>query len=36
MTPTQYGLKISNVRISIDDPEVFGTTTWAHPGPFYA
>ncbi|MFC8669737.1 hypothetical protein [Streptomyces sp. NPDC057199] len=36
MTPTQYGLKVSNLRISIDDPEIFGTTTWAHPGPFYA
>ncbi|WP_128381878.1 hypothetical protein [Streptomyces cavernae] len=36
MTPTQYGLKLSNVRVTIDDPEIFGTTTWSYPGPFYA
>ncbi|WP_326727161.1 hypothetical protein [Streptomyces phaeochromogenes] len=35
MTATQYGLKVSNVNISIDDANVFGTTTWSTPGPFY-
>ncbi|MEU9284644.1 hypothetical protein AB0D57_07895 [Streptomyces sp. NPDC048275] len=35
MTPTQYGLKVSDINISIDDPNVFGTTTWSTPGPFY-
>ncbi|MGW0706186.1 hypothetical protein ACWD4G_09510 [Streptomyces sp. NPDC002643] len=36
MTATQYGLKVSDVRITIDDPHVFGSTTWATPAPFYA
>jgi len=36
MTPTQYGLKVTNVTIGIDDANVFGTTTWNAPGPFYA
>jgi len=36
MTPTQYGLKVSNVRVTIDDANVFGNTTWGAPGPFYA
>ncbi|MFI6335577.1 hypothetical protein [Streptomyces sp. NPDC050535] len=36
MTATQYGLKVTDVNISIDDPNVFGTTTWSTPGPFYA
>lgn len=36
MTATQYGLKVTNVNIFIDDANVFGTTTWSTPGPFYA
>lgn len=36
MTPTQYGLKVTNVNISIDDAHVFGTTTWSAPAPCYA
>ncbi|MEV7346382.1 hypothetical protein [Streptomyces sp. NPDC093544] len=36
MTPTQYGLKVTDVNISIDDANVFGRTTWSTPGPFYA
>ncbi|MER5211878.1 hypothetical protein ABT063_15175 [Streptomyces sp. NPDC002838] len=36
MTPTQRGLKVTNVRISIADDNVFGHTTWSTPGPFYA
>jgi hypothetical protein len=35
-TASQYGLKVSNLRVSIDDANVFGRTTWAHAGPFYA
>jgi hypothetical protein len=35
MTATQYGLKVTDINISIDDPNVFGTTTWSTPGPFY-
>ncbi|SFF33879.1 hypothetical protein [Streptomyces mirabilis] len=35
MTPTQFGLKVSDITIGIDDPNVFGTTTWSTPGPFY-
>ncbi|MEU9375406.1 hypothetical protein AB0D94_16735 [Streptomyces sp. NPDC048255] len=35
-TASQYGLKVTDLRISINDTNVFGTTTWAHPGPFYA
>ncbi|WP_326574058.1 hypothetical protein OG889_03160 [Streptomyces sp. NBC_00481] len=35
-TATQYGLKVTDVKISIDDPNVFGRTTWTAPGPFYA
>ncbi|MCX5199188.1 hypothetical protein OOK31_35810 [Streptomyces sp. NBC_00249] len=34
-TPSQYGLKVTNLRVSIDDPYVFGSTSWTHPGPFY-
>jgi hypothetical protein len=36
MTPTQYGLKVSNVNVTIDDDNVFGHSTWNAPGPFYA
>ncbi|MFD5627673.1 hypothetical protein [Streptomyces sp. NPDC127072] len=36
MTPAQYGLKVTDVTVSIDDPNVFGRTTWTTPGPFYA
>ncbi|SNX88645.1 hypothetical protein SAMN06272735_9128 [Streptomyces sp. TLI_55] len=36
MTPTQYGLKVTNVSVTIDDANVFGNTTWSTPGPFYA
>ena len=36
MTATQYGLKVTDVNVSIDDANVFGTTTWSTPGPFYA
>ncbi|MGP4042969.1 hypothetical protein [Streptomyces sp. 2A115] len=35
MTATQYGLKVSNVSVSIDDENVFGKSTWSTPGPFY-
>lgn len=35
-TPTQYGLKVTNVSVTIDDANVFGNTTWSTPGPFYA
>ncbi|WP_128374454.1 hypothetical protein [Streptomyces cavernae] len=35
-TPTQYGLKVTNVKVTIDEANVFGTTTWSTPGPFYA
>ncbi|WP_128377136.1 hypothetical protein [Streptomyces cavernae] len=33
MTPTQTRLEISNLNISIEDPQIFGTTTWNHAGP---
>lgn len=36
MTATQYGPKVTNVKVTIDDPNVFGSTTWSTPGPFYA
>ncbi|WP_141307003.1 hypothetical protein [Streptomyces spinoverrucosus] len=36
MTPTQYGLKVTNVQVTIADDNVFGHTTWSTPGPFYA
>ncbi|WP_405814832.1 hypothetical protein OG241_09925 [Streptomyces sp. NBC_01390] len=36
MTATQYGLKVTNVNVTIDDANVFGTSTWSAPGPFYA
>ncbi|MER6160496.1 hypothetical protein ABT147_33965 [Streptomyces sp. NPDC001868] len=35
-TPAQYGLKVTNVSVTIDDANVFGNTTWSTPGPFYA
>ncbi|GHH85802.1 hypothetical protein GCM10017771_20320 [Streptomyces capitiformicae] len=35
-TATQYGLKVTNVKVAINDPNVFGSTTWSTPGPFYA
>ncbi|MBG0850835.1 hypothetical protein I2W78_02925 [Streptomyces spinoverrucosus] len=35
-TPTQYGLKVTNVQVTIADDNVFGHTTWSTPGPFYA
>ncbi|MFG2295937.1 hypothetical protein [Streptomyces sp. NPDC048603] len=35
-TPTQYGLKVTNLRLTIDDPAVYGHLGWTHPGPFYA
>ncbi|MEU7660783.1 hypothetical protein [Streptomyces lincolnensis] len=34
-TPTQYGLKVSNIRVTITDDNVFGHSTWNAPGPFY-
>ncbi|MGW2492026.1 hypothetical protein ACWCV9_33045 [Streptomyces sp. NPDC001606] len=36
MTPTQYGLKVTNISLTIADDNVFGHTTWSTPGPFYA
>ena len=36
MTPTQFGLKVTNVSLTIADDNVFGHTTWTTPGPFYA
>jgi hypothetical protein len=36
MTPTQYGLKVTNVNVTIQDANVFGDTAWSAPGPFYA
>ncbi|MCX4545168.1 hypothetical protein [Streptomyces sp. NBC_01565] len=36
-TASQYGLKITNLKVSINDEnDVFGTTTWAYPGAIYA
>lgn len=34
-TPVQYGLKVTNLSISITGSDVFGTTSWHHDGPFY-
>ncbi|MEV5876416.1 hypothetical protein AB0L75_19715 [Streptomyces sp. NPDC052101] len=36
MTPTQYGLKVTDISLTIADDNVFGHTTWSTPGPFYA
>jgi hypothetical protein len=35
MTPAQYGLKVTNVSVTIADDNVFGHSTWSTPGPFY-
>ncbi len=35
MTPTQYGLKVTNVNVTVEDDNVFGHTTWNAPGPYY-
>ncbi|CAM5737885.1 hypothetical protein SALBM311S_03742 [Streptomyces alboniger] len=35
MTPAQYGLKVSDVKVTIADDNVFGHSTWSTPGPFY-
>ncbi|WP_411149540.1 hypothetical protein [Streptomyces sp. A30] len=35
MTPTQYGLKVTNVKITIADDNVFGHSTWSAAGPYY-
>lgn len=35
MTPTQYGLKVTNLKVTVEDDNVFGHTTWSTPGPFY-
>ncbi|MFF0450342.1 hypothetical protein ACFYT4_28840 [Streptomyces sp. NPDC004609] len=35
-TAHQYGLKVSNIKITAHTPYVFGSTVWAHPGPYYA
>ncbi|MFI1868847.1 hypothetical protein [Streptomyces jumonjinensis] len=35
-TPSQYGLKVSNLKVHVNASEVFGNTTWTHPGVFYA
>ncbi|MBO1336892.1 hypothetical protein [Streptomyces sp. VRA16 Mangrove soil] len=32
----QYGLKVSDLRVSIADSPVFGTQTWRHDGAYYA
>jgi len=34
-TPSQFGLKVSNLSITIADSPVYGTQTWTYPGPFY-
>ncbi|MQS35454.1 hypothetical protein [Streptomyces katsurahamanus] len=35
-TAHQYGLKISNIKITVNTPYIFGGMTWTHPGPYYA
>lgn len=35
-TATQYGLKVTNLTVAIDDDNVFGRTAWVHPGALYA
>jgi hypothetical protein len=34
-TPSQFGLMVSNLSITIADSPVYGTQTWNYPGPFY-
>ncbi|MCX5195138.1 hypothetical protein OOK31_14715 [Streptomyces sp. NBC_00249] len=33
---SQYGLKVTNLTVAIDDDNVFGRTAWVHPGALYA
>jgi hypothetical protein len=35
-TPTQYGLKVTDLRLSAIDSPFFGTQSWTAAGPFYA
>ncbi|MER7049255.1 hypothetical protein [Streptomyces jumonjinensis] len=32
----QYGLKVSNIKITVNSPHFFGSRSWSHPGPYYA
>ncbi|MFJ8207920.1 hypothetical protein [Streptomyces sp. NPDC096033] len=34
--PSQFGLKVTNLTVAIDDDNVFGHTAWVYPGPLYA
>ena len=34
-TPSQFGLKVSNLTITIAGSPVYGSQTWTYPGPFY-
>ncbi len=34
-TPAQYGLKVTDLRLSVTGSPVFGTQSWTAPGPFY-
>ena len=34
-TPSQFGLKVSNLTITIVDSPVYGSQNWTYPGPFY-
>lgn len=35
MTPSQYGLKVTNIRVTVDDDNAFGHSTWSATGPYY-
>jgi hypothetical protein len=35
MTPTQYGLKVTDINVTVADDNTFGHSTWHTPGPFY-